>query len=401
MKTGFMRKVDQWIGVPLCLLLTSFHRVLGFVLGGSRPDVTGPPRHVVVAKFFGMGSIVLCAHMIKGLKAAFPESRVTFVTFKANCPLVELLDGIDECRSVSTDSFLGFARDVVGLLIWMRKRPIDLFFDLEFFAKFSVILSYLSGARIRVGFMLREVWRRTLLTHPIYFNHYRHITEIFISMLCPLGIAGSVSHGSVFKTLPAQASVELPPAPFAVVNPNTSDLMDANMRQWPLENFTGLCRNILENSNLRLVLIGSGGDIDNCQQIARGVPTALRDRVINLAGKTTIPELCQVLRSGVFVLSNDSGPLHMAAALGSPVVALFGAETPSLYGPFGEGHVVFYRHLSCSPCVNVYNLKEMECFNSTRYECLRSIGVEEVLNGVIKRFPEYFSRPKQASPQAE
>lgn len=101
------------------------------------------------------------------------------------------------------------------------------------------------------------------------------------------------------------------------------------------------------------------------------------ESVLDLMGKTSLREVCGVLKRCSLFISNDSGLMHLAAALGTPVVAIFGSTSPKWTAPLGEGHVVVTRDASCSPCFR------RECPSRT-YECLEKIEVDEVFGEVTR-----------------
>ena len=107
-------------------------------------------------------------------------------------------------------------------------------------------------------------------------------------------------------------------------------------------------------------------------------------QVVNLAGRTSLGELIGVFKRLALFVTNDSGPLHIAAALGVPTVSFFGPETPVLYGPKGRDSLIFYKGIYCSPCLSVFNAKTAPCKGQNI--CMQSICSDEVLEAIHKRF---------------
>jgi ADP-heptose:LPS heptosyltransferase len=97
---------------------------------------------------------------------------------------------------------------------------------------------------------------------------------------------------------------------------------------------------------------------------------------INLAGKTDLAQLAELYRRCALLITNDSGPMHIAAAVGTPVVAIFGPTDPALTGPYGKQHVVLRAGIPCSPCLKPY------CTHTPRMECMSLVSVEQVLEAV-------------------
>ena len=105
----------------------------------------------------------------------------------------------------------------------------------------------------------------------------------------------------------------------------------------------------------------------------------MRFRAVDTSDRLAIGDLAGLLAEATLVVSNDTSVMHLAGVVGTPVVALFGPTSPLLYGPRGERHLVFYKHLYCSPCLSNYNLKVSRCTDPV---CMKSITVAEVLAGI-------------------
>jgi 3-deoxy-D-manno-octulosonic-acid transferase/heptosyltransferase-1 len=131
---------------------------------------------------------------------------------------------------------------------------------------------------------------------------------------------------------------------------------------WGDDNFGALLKQLPSD---RVVLTGSAEDATRIEKLSQGC--------VNLAGKTDLAQLTEVYRRCAVVITNDSGPMHLAAAVGTPVVAVFGPTDPALTGPYGKRHVVLRSGIPCSPCMKPY------CTHATRMECMKLVTVEQVL----------------------
>lgn len=380
-----MKAIDHYIGIPICLLLDVYCRVRSLF-------VVTPPRHpakILLMKYFGMGSILLATPMLRALRQKHPEIRIGFLTLASNRDLVERLGLVDTVYLLRTDTAVHFAADAFRRLRAIRREKYDVTIDLEFFAKFSTIMAFLAGSPVRIGYFLRQMWRGHLLTHQIYYNQNRHITEVFAALLEPLQADVSDFNMSVpLITGPDQRAALLllescgiaEDTPFIVLNVNVSDL--SLERCWPLHFFLELARGLLKRVDARLVFIGAEGDQAQVAQVMDGLDD--RKYVANLAGKTSLGELMAIIRRCRLFIGNDSGPLHLATALGIPTTSFFGPETPTLYGPQGQQHLVFYENIYCSPCLNVFNAKTAPCAGNN--VCMQSIEPALVLKMILERF---------------
>jgi ADP-heptose:LPS heptosyltransferase len=387
MNTAQMRVIDDFLGGAICLLLDSYAIVRRLF---HRQELPESVRKILVTKYLGMGSILLATPTIRTLKEAYPDSKLVFLTFERNAAFARQIPLIDEVRSVRTTSVLALARDLARLLPALRRERFDLVLDLEFFARFSTIVSFLSGGGMRIGYYLPKLWRGDLLTHQIHFNPYRHVTEVFASQLAPLGLAVtdySLTPPTVIDAALARVTALLdsygvaPGEKLIVVNANASDL--SRERCWPIEYFVSLITSAAELPGRRLILVGSSDETTYVDRLHNSLPGHIRTGVLNIAGKLAIDEFIALLKSVDLCISNDSGPLHIAASLGIPTVSFFGPETPSLYGPVGSSHTVFNAGLYCSPCLNVFNAKRAMCNGDNR--CMKDISPESVLATLLDK----------------
>ncbi len=138
---------------------------------------------------------------------------------------------------------------------------------------------------------------------------------------------------------------------------------------WPVENFREVIKWHLANGG-NVALIGASKEIPACEKAAEGFP---QDRIFNLAGKTDLAELMLVLQHAGSTVANDSGVMHLGAALGGKGVAIFGSTDPSATSPVSTRWKILYEGTECSPCFN------RECPKGT-YECLKAITPEKVIN---------------------
>ena len=161
-----------------------------------------------------------------------------------------------------------------------------------------------------------------------------------------------------------------------LLNANTSDIVP--LRKWPLDNFIELGKWLLENYEVTIVLTGSLEEHSASENLAREIDP---ERVINFAGKTTFKELITLYSLGDLLVTNDSGPVHFASTTNIPIIALFGPETPKIFGPMSPAAKVISVGLACSPCISVFNQKKSSCNDN---QCMKQITVEMVIKETQK-----------------
>jgi len=392
-----MKFLDMWVGGPLCLALSALSR-LTRLLPKKRPR-GGEAKGILVTKYFGMGSILLSVPMFRALREMHPDVRIGFLTFSDNRELCEILHQADRYYFLRKDNIVVFLNDLLRALHDIRRDGYDVTVDMEFFSNFSMIVSVLSGARERVGYFARRPGREGLLTRPVYFNQRRHVTEVFLSLsgidpfLSPEGGDGAnpvplspcKEDRQSAASLLSEINQDGPGRPpIIAVNVNASEL--CLERRWPGEYFISLSEKLLRETQAVLIFIGGCADHGYVEGIVKILREGWRERVHNISGRLSLGGLIALLERCSLFVTNDSGPLHIAVSIGTRTASFFGPETPSLYGPRGDGHLIFYRGFYCSPCLNVYNAKTASCKGDNR--CMSAISPNEAYRAIRERFPD-------------
>lgn len=325
-----------------------------------------------------MGSIVLATPLLQILRRQVPQAEIALVTSAGLVELARMLP-VDKIFAWDISSLSQALKTFPLFLIALRRWHPDAFFDLEFFANTSALISWLSGASVRVGFQHALSPRGRLLTHYLPVTP-RHTAKLFASLAWAAGIPiDDLPPLWRLRYDPSRVRDEIRslPKPFIVINPNAGEL--ALQRRWMPERFHQLLKQLLAIlPSMNFVLIGSKRERNYVASVLSDL--ASHQRIINLAGQLNLDELCFVLEKATVMVTNDSGPMHLAAALGTTCIALFGPETPDHYGPIGERHRAIYKHLPCSPCLSPFDGKLFPC--PFEVQCLRAIGVDEVLTAI-------------------
>lgn len=397
MSTETMRWLDRWIGVPLCFLLS--------LLAGNATRRIRQPRRVLCIQLAEMGSLVLAAPAIRWMRGQ--GLAPSFVSFRRNGDCIEVagLASADHVFLWRTDSTFMFALDLIRFLAWAWRQDFDAAIDFEPCSRFSALLGLLSGARLRVGYAHAATYRGRLHTRPVPYRTDRHMGENCLALVSALlpGTAHPVwtrveadwaASLPVAPTAEAAQSVErilqshfpaLAPAnPLVLINPNAGDLLP--QRRWPADRYLELCRRLLANdSRLCIGLIGGEADTASNRELAGRVASP---RCVSLAGELAVAELPALFARSRLLVSNDSGPAHIAALTRTPTLVMFGPETPRLYRPLGEARAL-YAGLSCSPCIRVETQRRCACNDNL---CMQAISVETVAGEVAEMLSESASQ---------
>jgi ADP-heptose:LPS heptosyltransferase len=394
MDVELMRRLDRVVGDAACSLLATAHRI-------AKPFTAARPiRKIVVMKFFGMGSIVVASRSLAALRDRYPGAEIHFVTFKSNQAILEILAMTDHNHYVDPSTPQAFLRTTLAVAATLRRARCDLVLDLEFFAKFPLVLGSLAGIRQKAGFYLTsESWRRELLDVPGFYNSYFHTSDIFLSLvyLCVTGDHYYLDFNewtSKYK-YPQIEPGELERAqlraklaslgigrgdPLFVINANTSPDLAPEARKWPKQRYAQLADELAAHTpNAQVCFIGAPNEREYVRSVAELCKTPRRHV---LAGELSLRELLVLFAESKLVVSNDSGPMHLACLVDAPIVGLFFADTPTLFAPIGSRVRSIAPPLYSIPLFSVYNGKDVvvgKPSNEVGNAAARSVSLETVM----------------------
>lgn len=332
------------------------------------PGMVAPER-ILVIKLRYLGDVLLSTPVLAGLRAVFPKVHLSMLVNPGTEAMIATNPHLDEVliaeRAGSPLRQLGFAAA-------LRRRRFDLVLDLTDGDR-AAILSRLTGAAIRVGFNREGRWRGRLYTHvipvqeqpmPMIRQHLMALEALGIPVAptMPVLRVGPADESAAGEAL---AALEIAPGErFVAVHPGARWWF----KSWPAAQFAALIDYIQGKLGVKAVLLGSVADQEITEAILGQVETGCR----SLAGRLTLLELAGLLRQAALFVGNDNGPMHIAAAMGTPVVGLFGPADPRIWGPAGQGHATLYKGIDCRPCF------PGGCRRGEQ-NCMRLIALDEVI----------------------
>ena len=369
MRLETKRAVDYYVGRPLLAAMEVAALALGVIL--KRDHTVGPVRSILIVKFQGIGSLVLCKPALAQLRRSHPHAKILFWGTPSVRAVAEQMAEFDEILVLDDRSLVGAVRSVLTTLIKLWRERIDWAFDLEVYSRLSSVLVTLTCARNRSGFALDQLRSRRVHTHLIYFNRYKHLTEAYDRILGQLQTTGWVVDDAEYGSWKFDLS-PLPTLkrPYLVFNIHAGEL--ALERRWPRESFQQLIDELLRRQpEATAVLIGHGAS-----EVAYTAPLATGDRIVDLSGKLTLADTFRVIANAELMVSNDSAPLHFALSTGVKLVGLFGPTRGETYFPSNRAHISqLHVPLYCSPCV--HHWEPLPCNGDN--QCMKRLTVAEVL----------------------
>lgn len=330
------------------------------------PHFVQPPRRILIIKPSAVGDVVHALPVLNLLRRRWPGAHVSWLITPACAGLLQGHPQIDQLIPFDRKSF-GRAwksprtvRQIIDFRHQLAEQDFDLVIDLQGLFRSGVLSSW-TGAPVRVGSTNVREFGWLFYTHlaPV-LTWNQHAIERYLIVAEFLGL-GREPVEFVFATDDADrahiAGLLPDERPIAVLLPATN----WETKRWPIENFAALIEPLGTRFGLQAVLAGG----PDAAVMASSLPG-----VIDLAGKTTLRQLTALLERAALVIANDTGPMHIAAALNRPLVTMFGPTDPIQTGPFGRDRAVVRLDIPCSPCFS------RRC---SHISCLRWLGVEPVL----------------------
>ena len=326
---------------------------------------------LLVIKLRYLGDVLLCTPVLRALRQNYPHAQLVCLV---NPGTEEILRGnpdIDEIlllpRTVGL-SQVRFFREI-------RSRGFDCVLDLTDGDR-SALITAMTGASMRIGFNHENRWRGALYSHCIRENpDSMHRIEYHGKALSILGVQGEleppqlcVSAKDEEAALRLLEEARLTSQGWVMIHPTARYWFKA----WPPERFAELCDRLAQKP-LSVILVGNHNDREVGAQIQR----LAEHKPISLMGRTRVLELAALMKHCSLFIGNDGGPMHMAAAAGCPVLALFGPTDPVVWGPKGQQISVVYKGLDCRECFHPGCSRGEE-------SCMRQISVEEVWSAALR-----------------
>jgi ADP-heptose:LPS heptosyltransferase len=402
MNVELMRRLDSVLGNAAC-------RVFATAKQAARP-FTKPRdiKKIAVMKFFGLGSIVVASPSLLALRDRYPGAELHFVTFKSNRELLEILGITDVNHFVDPSTPAAFVRSTLAVAAALRRAEVDLVIDLEFFAKFPLVLASLAGIPKAAGFYLtKEPWRAQMLDVSGFYNQFFHTKDIFLSLVYLLStqdhyylqfneMAERYRYPVVKPGLPERAALRkklerfgIRNEPIIVINANTSPDLAPEARKWPRQRYAQLADALIaERPGARVVFVGAKSEREYVSSV---VSLATSPRVISLAGELGLRELLVLFADSELVISNDSGPMHLACLVDAPVIGLFFADSPTLFGPIATRARAITPALYSIPLFSVYNGKDIAVGKPSKditNAAACTVGLDEVLQAAREMLGE-------------
>ena len=327
---------------------------------------------ILIIKPSSLGDVVHALPTVNLIRRRFPDAHLAWLINDTLASLLKNCSIIDELITFPRQRF-GSAKELPAFgdfLAVLQGKGFDIVVDLQGLFR-SGLMGWATLATRRIGLSDAREGARLFYNEVVEVRH-PHAVDRYLSAARHLGcgdgpiefpLGSSDADRKYVDELLAHLASSLIPHPSSFVAVNPSARWETKL--WGVDNYRALAQRLPRE---RVVFTGSSSEANWIGRLAQGC--------LNLAGKTDLAQLAELYRRCALLITNDSGPMHIAAAVGTPVVAIFGPTDPALTGPYGKQHVVLRAGIPCSPCLKPY------CTHTPRMECMSLVTVEQVLAAV-------------------
>jgi lipopolysaccharide heptosyltransferase II len=363
---------------------------------GRRDDPPPPVRTILVVRLDLLGDIIFTEPLVRGLRAAYPGARILWVTLPYTAPLARAYRVADEVIELDSNR----VRSLRGLLhpaTWraylatfrlLRGAHPDLAVSVA--GRTASLVALISGAPRRIGY-LGEAYRWSL-TDGIDGGRYderQHEVEYVRALAALAGVRGAPDRLHAPLAAADRATVDRMLSDAGINSSDTvvvihAGALNGSAKRWPATYWSRFADDLNRQANARVVLAGARSD----EPLARQVQVGAHHPVVSLVGRTSIGELAALIGRADLVATGDSGPLHLAVALGRPLVAAYGPTDPQVHGPYHPSAPVRIHRadLPCSPCYSMTGMADCPLGDPT---CMKLVSVRTMVDSAL----ELLTRP--------
>lgn len=356
--------------------------------GDGRP--VGEPRRILVIRLDLLGDVLFSTAAVRALRLRYPGAYIAMLTLPYTAPLARLCPDLDEVIALDTNrirrirglfdprTWLEYARS----LRLIQSRNFDLAISLS--GRTASLCAFLSGSPWTIGYS-GEAYP-FLLTHPVEGGRYLdrvHEVVYGLRLAEAAGATARPEHLQVRVEDHAHRRVramlgkleDRGDDPLVVVHAGS---LNGSAKRWPPSYWASFITALRQRTGARIVLAGAGSDVEIAREVA-----AHGAEFLNLVGETTVEELVALLDEADLVATGDSGPLHLAVALGVPLLAVYGPTDPAIHGPYHPvGPVILHRQdLACSPCYSMAATAECPLGDPI---CMRLVEVQTMVASALR-----------------
>lgn len=336
-------------------------------------------RRILISRTDRLGDVVLSTPVIKALREKFPQAYLAMMVSPGAKDIVEGNPYLDEVIIFDKDkkNSIGW-RSMFGLAKFLRKKKFDLAIILHPTARMHLLI-FLAQIPKRLGYdrklkflltdkikHLKQLGEKHESEYALDLVRYLEIEPLDKSLFVPISQESEIWVDNLFNQNEIKETDNL-----LIIHPSAS----CRSRVWPGERFAQVADKLVQKYNFKVIIVSGVEDVQKAEVVVKNMHT----KVLNLTGKTSVSQLASVLKRCKLFISTDSGPMHIASALGVPVVTIFGRKQPGLspkrWGPLGKSDKYLHKDVGCVQCLAHNCTKEFACLKATTVDDVVSAAV--------------------------
>jgi lipopolysaccharide heptosyltransferase II len=405
-----------------CVLLYAIYLCMSVVGGGMWLSRLGKkygpltplhfqPRRILVIRLDLIGDLVLSLTVIQALKKTYPEAEIDLLATPGSAQVVVGHPDIHAIISYDPNIWRRPRallhgrnwREALALMRRLRMKQYDL--AVSVFGSWACVIAALSGASRRVGFA-QEAYPG-FMTDPVPGKHWHagdrlHEVDYCLQLARAAGASVSPEDRVPYLPVDSQAVREVERMLFeegwdpqqALVACHISS-NNGQSKRWPVPYWAALIDRLIHEERALIVLAGAPGDLPLIEKLLEALLRRTRERLVNLAGKTSLVQLAALLWRADVLVTGDSGPMHIGAAVGTSLVAIHGPTDPALSGPVSPHATILQDTIWCSPCYKAKGPADCRFFTT---QCMKNIAPERVYEAVKSKLAEKRLSPAKQKP---
>lgn len=334
-------------------------------------------RRILISRTDRIGDVLLSTPVIKALRDKFPQAYISMMVSPIARDIVDDNPYLDEVIIYDKDGKHKSWLRTLKFSSRLKKKKFDLAVILHPTNRVHLLV-FLAGIPVRLGYNRKFGFLNNRRVLHAKQEGLKHEAEYNLDLLKGLGITASC--GDLFMPLKAESELYVDEIfrkegiskndKILAINPGAS----CPSKLWPVERFAQVAEKISALYGFKILILSGPKEMSLANKIT--LHHGIKGKVVNLAGKTSLSQTASIIKRCVLFISNDSGPVHIASALGTPVISIFGRNQPGLsvrrWGPLGKCDKYLHKDLGCIRCL-AHNCKK-------EFACLKAISVEDVVS---------------------
>ena len=373
-----IKSIDKFIGIPYCAILG----IIKLFTEKETPS-RNKTKNILMVQLWGIGETILTIPAIKALKKRYNKTAIDVLCTNRNKDVYFKYPFISKLNVVKLNPF---SLKWFVLKNWKRY---DIVIDMEEYLNISAIISFFIG-KYTIGYS--HGVRSLVYSKKVKYNDKQHTSKTFFDLVKALGVKGSVKKleklnytGTDKKIVDLATKYSGIRKKHFIIGIAPGAAESSKSRMWPKERFAELIEKIFSKKrNAKVILLGANYENKLNESIINLIQNKKAAKnTFNLAGKFTLRQTFYLISKCKLFIGNDSGPMHIAAAMNIKTIGLFGPNLPARFSPLNKKSKALYKKMPCSPCINVHKGQVPECFygeESRDYrKCMKAIKVKDVL----------------------